>query len=139
MAKKPPQKGSVEWHKLPSAPQGYEELEVGLKYVGSHAAGEWNLRGHKLTLEEAARKIQTKADGHSSEYIGELKKLSLDILQECVAGVRPVEGLGEDDAAGALELLEYLGEEVETKVAQLAKNQQSLTLRQQFHSEGASE
>ena len=141
LPKKPPQKGSVEFHPLPNAPEGYEGVEIGIRYVGAHKAREWMIKMQRLTLEEKARKLKSEvpSDEASLEYIEAIDGLSTEVLAECVGGAKGVVGLDEKDAAGALELLEFLGGEVEAAVFSLCQETQSLNLRQRFRAARAGE
>lgn len=132
MAIKPPQKGSTQWHPLPSAPEGYEEVEIGIKYVGAHEARDWMIRMQKINLEEKARKLKEGSEENSLDFITKLDELSKEVLAKCVSGAKKVEGMAEDDAQGALDLLEYLGDEVEAATFNLCQETQSLSLRQRF-------
>lgn len=138
MAKKPPDKGSVLWHKLPSAPEGYEDVEIGVRFVGAHKARSWMIQMQKISMEEKSRKLKLGTDDNTMEYVEALDKLTKEVLGECVAGAKNVEGVKDDDAAAALELLEFLGAEVEIATLNLCQEQQSLSLRQRFRPEAAS-
>ncbi len=141
MAEKAPKKGSVRWHPIPLAPEGYGDVKVGVRYVGAHKAREWMFRMHRISMEEKERKLSKglKEDDNTVEYAEALGVMTADVLGECVAGVKGVEGLADEDQAGALDLLEYLGHDVEIATLNLCQEQQSLSLRQRFRPETSSD
>ena len=171
MAKKPPQKGSHDWHPIPDAPPGYEDVKIGIKYVGAHEARSWAIEMQRAAMEETKRgvdgynlptliagyrdtlsrivrgegdpstlaqeRLDSNAQTTSVEFINSLGEMTDRVLVACVVGARGVEGLSEDDASGALDLLEYLGDSVESAVFRLVQEVQSLTTRQKFCAESA--
>lgn len=89
-------------------------------------------RGVDDPKKTALEALQSDKKPPSTDYMRESDKIANEVLKACVMGVRGVEDLEEDDAQGALDLIEYLG--IESKVFDMCREQQSLTLRQQFRS-----
>lgn len=135
MPKRVPQKGSIEWHPLPSAPPDWEKVEIGVLYVGYFKAKEWMYDLQRIYMEERARSLP-KGEV-SPEFSKEWSMTIEKILTEGTAGMRGVEGLDEKDAKGAVEQVEYLGDDVQLATANLIQEVQRLSPEEQFRPEGA--
>lgn len=140
--KRPPQKNSVEWVAIhPMLDEeledrdDYQGVEVGLKFVGPRMARGWALALRRLYLSEQAA-ATARADGKddiSDAGLDASIALNDDVLAAAVVGMRGVEGLGEDDAEAAIEIIQYLG--VEAGVSAAAQSLNTLSARQRFRPE----
>lgn len=143
--KRPPALNSVRWHDLALAEA---TVQVGLKYLGAQVVNQWGARFQRVLLDDVRRRAEQRRgftadeapelykDSPAPDTALELGDLMIDICREALAGLRGVEGLAEDDAPGALECL--LAWELIPEVSALAQEQQHLSVRQRFRSEGAS-
>ena len=115
-------KGDVEWIDMAKVcpGHGFEGIQVGIEHVGPGVARRWSFRLEALRRAELARIIElrkqfskedfpdlyaTSADGSpttaSVEGMEALSDLCVDILRECLAGVRgapEVEGVSDRQA-----------------------------------------
>lgn len=160
MAKRPPQKGAIEFvalHPEISDDEKTAGVEIGIRHVGPRQAREWARRFAAIRDAEQnrIRKIRREviedcggdrgaaaeeaphvfADGFATpDADAEYEALFSEMFAAAIGAVRGVEGLSEESEEEAQAYCEYLDTPGLLKLALAILDQQSLTPRQFFRS-----